>query len=169
MNLIKKSLLIIFSIIILIGCDQQSKKIAKSELMGKPRVTMLSGSVILVYAENTGGMLSFGSDLSNKTKFIIFTLFVGIALTIMLIYTILAKNLALFKLIAFTLIIGGGLGNLIDRIIHGGAVIDFIVLQMFDLSTGIFNAADMFVMIGMFIILIGNLLVKQKLKTASTE
>lgn len=169
MSIAKRAVFILLSIIILVGCDLQTKQIAKSELKGKLQQNYIAGTITLVYAENSGGMLSFGSELSDTIRFLIFRVFVGLVLVGMLIYTILVKNLVVYKLIAFVLILSGGFGNLIDRIFQDGVVIDFIVLKAFSLSTGIFNAADMFVMIGMFIILFGNLIYKYQNESVELE
>lgn len=56
------------------------------------------------------------------------------------------------NIIAFSLLIGGLLGNLIDRIIHG-YVIDFIDFYIFNYNYPIFNIADVCICIGVFILL----------------
>lgn len=59
--------------------------------------------------------------------------------------------LSSFAVASSALIIGGGLSNLIDRIINQGAVIDFMNIGVGSLRTGIFNVADVAIMVGMFI------------------
>ena len=49
------------------------------------------------------------------------------------------------------LIIGGGLGNLIDRILNQGAVIDFMNIGIGPIRTGVFNVADLAILAGIFI------------------
>ena len=51
-----------------------------------------------------------------------------------------------------TLIISGGLGNIIDRLFRGGRVVDYLDLQLFDFA--IFNFADCCVTIGAALLLI---------------
>ncbi|MBQ7131535.1 MAG: signal peptidase II [Oscillospiraceae bacterium] len=51
-----------------------------------------------------------------------------------------------FPILLFGAIIGGGLGNLIDRIFRGGEVVDYLDVQMFDFA--IFNFADCFITVG---------------------
>ena len=55
-------------------------------------------------------------------------------------------------LFAVILIVGGGIGNLYDRIAYG-SVTDFMHIKFGVLQTGVFNVADMSIMAGMFIIL----------------
>jgi signal peptidase II len=59
-------------------------------------------------------------------------------------------------LIGWCFVIGGGTGNLYDRIIHG-SVTDFLHLDLRLFQTGIFNMADVSIMTGMFIIILGQL------------
>ena len=58
------------------------------------------------------------------------------------------------KLVVMGLIlaVGGGMGNLIDRIAHG-AVVDFVSLGIGPLRTGIFNLADVAITIGLLLFL----------------
>jgi len=65
------------------------------------------------------------------------------------------NNFTTFKLFLFTLIIAGGLGNIIDRIAYDRHVTDFMNMGISDLRTGIFNVADMYItagVIGLFIV-----------------
>ena len=56
--------------------------------------------------------------------------------------------------IALTLYLAGGLGNLIDRFVNDGHVIDFMIMRVGGLQTGIFNVADMLIMVGVGILLV---------------
>ena len=55
----------------------------------------------------------------------------------------------LVQTIVSALIIGGGIGNLIDRLIHDGSVTDFMNIGIGRVRTGIFNAADIFLIVGL--------------------
>jgi len=63
-------------------------------------------------------------------------------------YLFLNKNLELKYIITFSIIIGGGLSNQIDRILNNGKVVDFLNVGIGNIRTGIFNIADMFIMFG---------------------
>jgi len=54
-------------------------------------------------------------------------------------------------LIGFCFVIGGGIGNLFDRIVHG-SVTDFLHVDFGFFQTGIFNMADLSIMMGIFIV-----------------
>ncbi|WP_386687383.1 signal peptidase II [Lonepinella sp. MS14437] len=100
----------------------------------------------LTYARNTGAAFSFLADHSGWQKYF----FIGLALTIsaILIY-FLQKNTALQKLqnSAYALIIGGALGNMVDRMYHG-FVVDFLDFYWQDWHYPVFNVADIAICVG---------------------
>ena len=158
MNLIKKVLIIGFSVFILTGCDQASKKIAQSELKDKTIQSYLGGSLQFFYVENSGGMLSFGSELSEKTKFILFQIIVPLILFLLFLYTITKKGLNKWEITALIFFLSGGIGNVIDRILNHGKVIDFIIIEIFDYHTGVFNLADFYVFLGLIILFLSKII-----------
>ena len=161
MKLLNRIILIVLSITFLVCCDTGSKQIARSRLMDHPVQSYLGGVVQLFYVENPGGMLSFGYNLSGGIRFIIFQVFISIVLVIIFGYVLLKKDLKLFQTVSFVLFISGGLGNLIDRFTNNGKVIDFIILQVNGLHTGVFNLADFYITIGVSILLITNFFPKR--------
>lgn len=108
----------------------------------------LNGFLKLILANNTGGFLGWGSQLPESIRFILFSTFVGIALFACLLYIFFSNRLSNQMLIGYSLIIAGGAGNLIDRLIFLGRVTDFIFLSLGPLSTGIFNVADVVFIVG---------------------
>ena len=75
MNLFKRYFLrftiVGFSVLVLVGCDQTSKKVAQLELKDNAK-TEIAGVINLQYVENDGGMLSIGKDFPQEIKFVIF-------------------------------------------------------------------------------------------------
>jgi signal peptidase II len=102
-------------------------------------------------------MLGIGGDLPESTRFWLFVVFDGCALLGILAYSILGKNLRTADIFSFSLILGGGAGNLIDRLFKGGVVIDFMILTRGSLKTAIFNIADTAVISGLLLLAISNL------------
>jgi len=83
-------------------------------------------------------------------------------------YFILTKtNLNRVILFGIILIVGGGAGNLYDRMVYG-SVTDFMHINFVIFQTGVFNVADMSIMAGTFIILI-HAWVKKKPEVIKTE
>ena len=61
-----------------------------------------------------------------------------------------------FEAAALSLILGGAVGNVIDRFIHG-AVVDFVHLHAFDYNFYVFNVADSAITIGVLLLIIDGL------------
>jgi signal peptidase II len=74
-----------------------------------------------------------------------------------LLFVATARRLHAIQVVALSLIIGGGVGNLIDRVFNHGAVIDFLNLGVGSLRTGIFNAADVQILTGIGLLLLQSL------------
>lgn len=139
-----------------IGCDRVAKVSARHYLAASS-VSYWSGIFRLQYVENVGAFLSAGSGMPAAQRFWIFTIFTGLGLAGLLLFVATARRLQPFQVVAFSLIIGGGFGNLIDRIFNHGAVIDFVNLGIGSLRTGIFNAADVQILAGICLLLLQNL------------
>ncbi|MFA6979224.1 MAG: signal peptidase II [Ignavibacteriaceae bacterium] len=166
--MMKKILLICLSIFCLVGCDYSSKNIAKDKLKGQPVHSYLGGNIELVYAENSGGLLSLGNDLPNNLRVLIFKIFVTLAMCLLFFYTVLKKGIRKWSLVALILIISGGVGNLIDRIMNEGKVVDFIVMSLNNFHTGIFNIADVYVTIGIIILIFSEIVISPTIRRIQT-
>jgi len=138
-----------------VGCDQVSKELTRQKVEPEVFIPVIKNHLILTNVENTGAMLGFGQDFPPILKRFLLQALPMLLLLIML-YRIMSKpNLNFLLIVAFALVIGGGLGNLIDRIAYG-SVTDFFQIRLGVFRTGIFNMADVAVTIGvlMFIFLI---------------
>lgn len=147
-----------------VGCDQATKTIARNLLASSDQISLLNDLIILEYAENPGGFLSIGAELPSGTRFLIFAVFAGAAMTILLVLTIRNRNISLTQLIGMALVTSGGIGNLIDRIINDGLVVDFVSLGIGALRTGIFNVADLEIIVGAAILIAGLIKIKEGTK-----
>jgi signal peptidase II len=156
MDPFKKIILIIIAVSCLVGCDASSKYIAKKELKGQFGLSYLNGSLQLIYAENSGGMLSFGHELPGKFKYLIFQIFVSIMVILLFVFLIVKKDLKKLQVVSLLLFLSGGLSNLLDRITNSGRVIDFMVVNLGNLHTGIFNIADIYITAGVIILIISS-------------
>jgi signal peptidase II len=149
--------MIFLVIITCVGCDQVSKSYATITLANRQPISVFGEMFRLKYSENTGAMMGVGGDLPPSVRFWILVVFAGCALVAILTYTIVGKNLQKLDILSFSLILGGGAGNLIDRLFKGGVVIDFMILTLGFLKTAIFNLADTAVLIGLLLLVISNL------------
>lgn len=146
-------LLVCLLLIVCVGCDQAVKAIAKQTLSSSGPISLLQGIVQLQYAENPGAFLSLGAGLPARTRFLWGVVFIGLTQVVLLAYLFRSTSLSWSQKIGLSLFLGGGLGNLIDRIANDGQVIDFVSLGVGSLRTGIFNVADVAITAGVLLVL----------------
>ena len=132
-----------------VGCDRVSKHFAALELAGEPRQSFLADTVRLEYAENYGAFLSFGHDWSPAARHGVFTIGTALILCGMIVAAIRFR-LSGPALVGLALYFAGGASNLADRVLRG-SVIDFMNVGVGPLRTGIFNVADMAILLGVTI------------------
>jgi len=143
-----KLCLILVVLISTAGCDQVTKRVAKSELISAPPVSLLRNVVRLEYTENPGAFMSFGENLPKPVLPIIVSILFAVVIFALLRLIVRNKRVRPALMIALSLLAGGSAGNLIDRVVNKGVVIDFVSLGIGPLRTGIFNLADLAVMAG---------------------
>lgn len=127
------------SIIIVFLLDRITKLVALSQL--QTPLEVIPGFFHLTLTKNTGAAFSI---LSGNNSLLIF-LSLGVVAVIIYSYTKLAKTT--FNQIGHGLILGGALGNLLDRFIYQG-IIDFLDFQVFP----VFNIADSAITLGVLCI-----------------
>ncbi len=147
MTAVKKRFLIVTLLLATVGLDRITKVIARDRLESAPPISLFGGIVRLDYVENPGAFLGLGSGLSETTRFWIFSVLVGGFLVGLFLYVLINRRLSVIEVAAFSLILGGGLGNLIDRVLYD-YVIDFLVVGIGRLRTGVFNVADLAITAG---------------------
>jgi signal peptidase II len=128
---------------------------ATALLADKPPQSFLADSVRLEYAINAGGFLSLGADLSPLIRVSLFTVATGLAIAVLSIGLIRSRR-SLWRSLGIALFVAGGISNWIDRAIHGG-VVDFLNVGVGWLRTGIFNVADVAIMVGVATFVVGEL------------
>jgi signal peptidase II len=154
MQKLKRLILLLIVLFTSVGCDQATKSVAQTHLSSAEPIILLNGMVRLRYAENPGAFLSLGAGLSETAQYWIFVVMVSVILLALFFYII--KNLQKMPpmmLVALSLFLGGGVGNLLDRLFNDGRVIDFMNVGIGNLRTGVFNVADMALMAGLGIII----------------
>ena len=131
-----------------VGCDQITKQAARTYLASSQPTSYLGGIFRLQVTENPGSFLSFGSTFPFGTRFWVFTVLTGIALAGLVALMLVHRDPRSKGIAGLSLIVAGGVGNLIDRALNHGAVIDFMNISVGGLSTGIFNIADVTILAG---------------------
>ncbi len=148
-----KILLVLFTLTLCIGCDQTAKSLAQSHLSRTEVVSLAGDTLRLQYTENKGAFLSLGATLPAAWRSLIFIAGTAGILGLLLVYLLFSTAMPRRTLVALSLICGGGLSNLLDRILHDGAVVDFLNVGIAGLRTGIFNPADMAISLGVLLLL----------------
>jgi len=65
---------------------------------------------------------------------------------------VLDKSLNITDILSLSLVLGGGLGNLADRLFKDGIVVDFMIITLGSLKTAIFNFADLSIVTGLLLL-----------------
>lgn len=125
----------------------------REQIASHETVKMVGDNFILTNVENTGAALNLGQDLSPNMKMIFLQILPLFILALLFVYVLKESKISRLHLVAISFIIGGGLGNIYDRILYD-SVTDFMYLEYGFLHTGIFNMADVSVVIGGVLILI---------------
>ncbi len=141
--------IIILSIIFLI-VDQITKILVVNSLVPGENIEIIKNIFSIIYTNNTGAAFSI---LLGKR---IFLIVVAVLIIGVLLYYIKRNKIEKkIDIIALSFVIGGSIGNLIDRIVRG-YVIDFISIKLGNYNFPIFNVADILIVIGVFLLLLSS-------------
>jgi signal peptidase II len=153
-NSILRVFVILIILTVTIGCDQVSKKIVREKIGDYQTISVINNYFTIEKVENTGAFLSMGDSVSKPLRIIFLNVIPLILILLSLGYILIKTNLNKTTLLAIILMIGGGIGNIYDRIVHG-SVTDFLYINLGGMfHTGVFNVADLFITIGISMILI---------------
>ncbi|RZJ86405.1 MAG: signal peptidase II [Chryseobacterium sp.] len=137
-----------------IGCDQISKGIVRERVGYHENFKILTDQFTLMKVENTGAFLSVGSSLPYLVKLMLLSLLPVLVICYAVFLLISKRNIPTLIVLGLASVIGGGIGNLYDRIRYG-SVTDFLHIDFGVFQTGVFNMADVSIMLGMLLIVIG--------------
>lgn len=133
----------LFIVIFIIAIDQLSKYFARIYLKPVKTISVINNFFHLTYVENRGA--AFGILQNQLWFFIVITVMVGCALIYMMV-SMPEKNRHIRFILA--MILGGAIGNFIDRI-RFGYVVDFLDFKVWSY---VFNIADSFIVVGAIIL-----------------
>lgn len=139
-----------------LAADRLFKRLAVRALAPQGVRTAIPGVLSWAYTENRGAAFSL---LSGRSAFLI--LLTAALIAGLLIYLLRRPDIPTLERAGLWLIIGGGLGNLWDRLAYG-YVIDFIRLDF--VRFAVFNAADVFVCAGAFLVILSVLIAERRSK-----
>ena len=143
-------LVLVVAITSTIGCDRVTKHVAAASLSDGHVRSYLSDTIRLQYVENTGGFLGLGAELPESVRMTLFTAITGVVLVGLAVIAIWHRWQG-WLLAGAWLVVAGGASNWIDRVVRG-SVVDFMNVGIGPLRTGIFNVADVAIMVGVAIV-----------------
>ena len=155
------TIILIAIIVGVIGIDQLTKWLTVVNLEEWESFPLWPTVFHFTYVKNTG--MAFGMMKDHRWVFIVFS---TVAIVGLLVYLFRFRPESRWMQVSMALIIGGGIGNMIDRLILG-YVIDFLDFTLINFA--VFNVADSFVCIGagmMILYLVKDLIKEIKLERA---
>ncbi len=138
----------IFIIFALIALDQITKYIVLAKLQPVKQVVLINGFFNLTYVENRGA--AFGAMQGARWFFVILAVIVTVAVAFYY-YKMEKTKQNLWLRVALVMIVGGTVGNVIDRFFRG-FVVDFLDFIIFGYDFPVFNVADILIVIGTLIL-----------------
>ncbi len=144
----RRAVLLSLVIGLVVTVDQLTKVATRVYLAPRPPIALMGGIVRFAHSENVGAFLGLGAAFPPAVRFLVFGVLSGALLLGVTAYVFTDRGLTRRDVVAASLIIGGGLGNLIDRALRSGRVTDFVSIGIGPLRTGIFNVADVAIVVG---------------------
>ncbi len=136
-------------VLLIIVLDQLSKLWAFKYLKNNNPIIIIKSFFGLTYVENRGA--AFGILQDKKLFFIIIT--ISVVGFILVYFYKNYKLMSIYEKISLTMILGGAIGNFIDRILRS-YVIDFISFQFGNYYFPVFNIADIFIVVGTVLLIL---------------
>ena len=145
-------LLPITLVLVVISADQYTKFLAEKFFTTTNDVTFFYNLFQFTLIQNYGGFLGVVNRLPENSRFFLLTICVSVLLLGCLLYLFGRNKRTMVYDIPLALVTGGGIGNLLDRMLHNGGVTDFLSIGVDNFRTGIFNFADASILTGSFIL-----------------
>lgn len=139
--------------IVAIVSDQISKIIIIKNIPLYASIKIIPGFFDITHLHNMGGAFGLGANQSEAVRTFVFIGMAFLALILILWFYKTTPKEFVWLRIAYSMILGGAIGNLIDRI-RMGYVVDFLDVYIKNMHWPAFNIADSFITIGMGIILL---------------
>jgi signal peptidase II len=151
----------------IIFLDQLVKaEIVASIPENKIGLRLMNDFLWIVHTRNLGIAFSIGDEVSRLIRSILFILVPAVFIVGAILYSAKSRSLSFVQRIAIACIVGGGAGNLIDRIFRPEGVVDFISFSLFGFlgleRFPTFNVADLSISIGAGLLLLSGFLIKDK-------
>ncbi|MDY4997395.1 MAG: signal peptidase II [Bacilli bacterium] len=136
--------------------DIISKQLVLYFMVENQTIQIIPHFFSLTYVKNTG--VAFSMLEGN----ILFILLMSVIVVGVLVYFAKSKGNGRLEKICYSMILGGALGNFLDRIFYG-YVIDFFDFTLFGFKMAIFNVADVLIVCGVFLLIVLEILKERKM------
>ena len=127
---------------LVVALDISLKYLVYTNMSAGDTIPVIKGVLNITYVQNTGA--AFGILSQHRWIFLVLSC---LLIVLVALFILLCKNYHRLTYISAALVLGGGIGNMVDRIALG-YVVDYIDFKMFDFWVWVFNAADAAVCIG---------------------
>lgn len=133
------------------GCDQVSKAVVREHIDYRQVIEVIGDTFVLTKVENTGAFLSLGVGWPEPIRWMALFALPMLILAYGLYTMFSARYISYPMAFGLAFAIGGGFGNMYDRLVFG-SVTDFMHLDFGFVRTGIFNLADLSITVGVLLI-----------------
>jgi len=140
-------------ILIILILDQISKLLIKSKFSVGESINIIKNFFNITYVKNNGAVWGFFSRNHGTLIPLIITVLSLITLIIITFFFLKLRKECKYELLGLSFVLGGALGNIIDRL-YQGFVVDFLEFIIIKYHWPVFNIADSFISIGVFVLLI---------------
>lgn len=162
----KKNILIfIIGAAVIVVLDQITKAAIVQRFSLHESYPLIDGFFNLVYVMNRGAAFGFLANMSETFRYIFFTGITVAVIGLIIYYIVKSESQSTLIILSLTLIFGGAVGNLIDRI-RFGAVVDFLDVYIRAAHWPAFNVADSAITVGAALMIWG-MIVQRKNEPAS--
>lgn len=145
----------------LVIIDQVSKVYVASHMALYQSIPVITNWFDITYTQNPGAAFSMFVNFPPSVRLVMLCALSAIACVVLLVMLARTEKITLMSF-ALALVLAGAAGNLIDRAMRDGRVIDFIRVHYYGLSYPIFNVADSAISVGVALIILSSLFGKHE-------
>lgn len=138
----RRAVWVVLIVVSCVGSDHLTKGLARTYLASAPIVSMADDSVRLHYAVNQGAVFNFEDRLPAGWQGFPCTVGVAACGGLLLAFLLFGPALRPVPMTALCLVAGGLLSNLLDRVLLGGSIVDFLSIGWGPVRSQVFNLAD---------------------------
>lgn len=156
-----KYVLVLSLALVVVILDQLTKIWIDTDMRLYESIPVIDGFFSLTYVRNTGAAFSMLADMSEAYRIPFFASVAGVAVIAILYFVHTTPVSQKVVLVACGFVLGGALGNLIDRVSYG-SVIDFLDVYYGDWHFPAFNVADSCITIGVGLLLLSSVFARDE-------